>query len=34
MLYMNYGTFRSQPIMTINELGQIRLHNKRDTKSI
>ncbi len=30
---MNYGIFRSQPIMTINDLGQIGSHNKRDKKA-
>ncbi len=30
---MNYGIFRSQPIMTINDLGQIVSHNKRDKKA-
>ena len=29
---MNYGIFRSQPIMTINDLAQIGSHNKRDKK--
>lgn len=29
---MNYGIFRSQPIMTINDLEQIGTHNKRDKK--
>ena len=30
---MNYGIFRSQPIMTINDLSQIGSHNKRDKKA-
>lgn len=30
---MNYGIFRSQPIMTINDLAQIGSHNKRDKKA-
>ena len=30
---MNYGIFRSQPIMTINDLAQIGLHNKREKKA-
>ena len=29
---LNYGIFRSQPIMTINDLAQIRSHNKREKK--
>ena len=29
---MNYGIFRSQQIMTINDLAQIGSHNKRDKK--
>lgn len=29
---MNYGIFRSQPIITINDLAQIGSHNKRDKK--
>ena len=30
---MNYGIFRSQPIMTINDLAQIGSHNKREKKA-
>lgn len=30
---MNYGIFRSQPIMTINDLAQIGSHNKREKQS-
>lgn len=30
---MNYGIFRSQSIMTINDLAQIGSHNKRDKKA-
>ena len=30
---MNYGIFRSQPIMTINDLAQIWTHNKREKKA-
>ena len=30
---MNYGIFRSQPIMTINDLTQIGSHNKREKKA-
>lgn len=30
---MNYGIFRSKPIMTINDLSQIGSHNKREKKS-
>ena len=30
---LNYAIFRSQPIMTINDLAQIGSHNKRDKKS-
>lgn len=30
---MNYGIFRSQQIMTINDLAQIGSHNKRDKKA-
>lgn len=30
---LNYGIFRSQPIMTINDLAQIGSHNKRDKKA-
>ena len=30
---MNYGIFKSQPIMTINDLAQIGSHNKRDKKA-
>ena len=26
---LNYAIFRSEPIMTIGDLAQIRLHNKR-----
>lgn len=29
---MNYGIFRSQPIMTINDLAQIGSHNKQTEK--
>lgn len=31
---MNYGIFRSQQIMTINDLAQIGSHNKREKKSL
>ena len=31
--YMNYGIFRSQPIMTVNDLAQIGSHNKREKKA-
>ncbi len=31
---MNYGIFRSQQIMTINDLTQIGSHNKREKKSL
>ena len=27
---LNYAIFRSQPIMTIQDLAQIGLHNKRE----
>lgn len=30
---LNYGIFRSQPIMTINDLAQIGSHNKREKKA-
>ena len=30
---MNYGIFRSEPIMTINDLAQIGSHNKREKKA-
>lgn len=30
---LNYAIFRSQPIMTINDLAQIDSHNKREKKS-
>lgn len=30
---MNYGIFRSQPIMTINVLAQIGSHNKREKQA-
>lgn len=30
---MNYGIFRSQPIMAINDLAQIWSHNKREKKA-
>lgn len=30
---MNYGIFRSQPIMTTNDLAQIGSHNKREKKA-
>ena len=30
---MNYAIFRSEPIMTINDLAQIGSHNKREKKS-
>ena len=30
---MNYGIFRSQPIMTLNDLAQIGSHNKREKKA-
>ena len=30
---MNYGIFRSQPIMTINDLAQIGSHNKREKQA-
>ena len=30
---MNYGIFRSNPIMTINDLAQIGSHNKREKKA-
>ncbi len=30
---MNYGIFRSQSIMTINDLAQIGSHNKREKKA-
>ena len=30
---MNYGIFRSQQIMTINDLAQIGSHNKREKKA-
>ena len=30
---MNYGIFRSNPIMTLNDLAQIGLHNKREKKA-
>ena len=29
---LNYGIFRSEPIMTINDLAQIGSHNKREKK--
>lgn len=29
---MNYGIFRSEPIMTLNDLAQIGSHNKRDVR--
>ena len=28
---MNYAIFRSEPIMTLSDLGQIGSHNKRKT---
>ena len=31
---MNYGIFRSEPIMTLNDLAQIGSHNKREKKLI
>ena len=30
---MNYGIFRSEPIMTLNDLAQIGSHNKREKKA-
>lgn len=30
---LNYGIFRSQPIMTLNDLAQIGSHNKREKKA-
>ena len=30
---MNYGIFRSNPIMTLNDLAQIGSHNKREKKA-
>lgn len=30
---MNYGIFRSEPIMTLNDLAQIASHNKREKKA-
>ena len=30
---MNYGIFRVEPIMTINDLAQIGSHNKREKKA-
>ncbi len=30
---MNYGIFRSEPIMTLNDLAQIGTHNKREKKA-
>ena len=30
---LNYGVFRSEPIMTINDLAQIGSHNKREKKA-
>lgn len=29
---MNYAIFRSQPIMTLNDLAQVGSHNKREKK--
>ena len=30
---LNYAIFRSEPIMTINDLAQIGSHNKREKKT-
>ena len=30
---MNYAIFRSEPIMTLNDLAQIGSHNKREKKA-
>ncbi len=30
---MNYAIFRSEPIMTLNDLAQVGSHNKREKKS-
>ena len=30
---LNYAIFRSEPIMTINDLAQIGSHNKREKKA-
>ena len=30
---LNYAIFRSEPIMTIKDLAQIRSHNKREEKA-
>ena len=29
---INYAIFRSEPIMTLNDLAQIESHNKREKK--
>ena len=31
---LNYAIFRSEPIMTINDLAQIGSHNKREKKAV
>ena len=31
---LNYAIFRSQPIMTLNDLQQIGSHNKRENRLI
>ena len=30
---LNYAIFRSEPIMTLNDLAQIGAHNKREKKA-